>query len=108
MAESHREWRVMVSQTVSDLRQSIYAKTPVPGPRSPRTRDEIAGVATIIAEQFHPHRILLFGSHAYGTPSSDSDVDFMVVMDTPVKPTEQAARIRQAIGRVYRFPMDIV
>src|SRR5215211_7934571 len=98
----------MVSQAVSALWQSIYEKTPPPGPHSPRTRAEIAGAATIIAEQFHPDRILLFGSHAYGTPSPDSDVDFMVVMDTPVKPTEQAARIRQAIGRVYRFPMDIV
>ena len=98
----------MVSRAPTDLRQSIYSRTPTPGPGSPRTREEIAGVAAIIAEQFRPQRILLFGSHAYGSPSPDSDVDFMVVMDTPLKPTEQAGRIRQEIGRTYRFPMDIV
>ena len=33
-----------------------------------------------IAEAFRPQQIVLFGSHAYGTPSPDSDVDVLVVM----------------------------
>src|SRR5438067_13220047 len=33
-----------------------------------------------IVERFHPHRIILFGSYAYGTPTPDSDVDLLVVM----------------------------
>ncbi len=35
-----------------------------------------------IADLFHPQRIILFGSYAYGTPRPDSDVDLLVVMDT--------------------------
>jgi predicted nucleotidyltransferase len=35
-----------------------------------------------IAAQFDPERIILFGSHAYGTPNADSDVDLLVVMPT--------------------------
>jgi predicted nucleotidyltransferase len=33
-----------------------------------------------VTEQFQPDKIILFGSHAYGTPHVDSDVDILVVM----------------------------
>jgi len=33
-----------------------------------------------VAERFEPETIILFGSHAYGTPHADSDVDILVVM----------------------------
>ncbi|MGH7172312.1 MAG: nucleotidyltransferase domain-containing protein [Gemmataceae bacterium] len=33
-----------------------------------------------VAERFHPDKIILFGSYAYGTPHADSDVDILVIM----------------------------
>ncbi len=33
-----------------------------------------------VAAAFKPQRIILFGSHAYGEPTVDSDVDVLVVM----------------------------
>ena len=33
-----------------------------------------------IARDFDPDRIILFGSHAYGTPTEHSDVDLLVIM----------------------------
>ena len=33
-----------------------------------------------VAERYEPDKIILFGSHAYGTPHADSDVDILVVM----------------------------
>jgi len=33
-----------------------------------------------VAERFHPDKIILFGSYAYGKPHEDSDVDLLVVM----------------------------
>jgi predicted nucleotidyltransferase len=33
-----------------------------------------------VAEQFKPEKIILFGSHAYGRPHADSDVDILVIM----------------------------
>jgi len=36
--------------------------------------------ARAVAEQFHPEKIILFGSYAHGTPNEESDVDFLVVM----------------------------
>jgi uncharacterized protein len=34
-----------------------------------------------IVKRFHPQRVILFGSQAYGLPRSDSDVDLLVVDD---------------------------
>jgi predicted nucleotidyltransferase len=33
-----------------------------------------------VAEEFSPEKIILFGSHAYGTPTEDSDVDLLVIL----------------------------
>jgi predicted nucleotidyltransferase len=40
----------------------------------------IRRLARQVAEQFHPERIVLFGSYAYGQPHRYSDVDILVVM----------------------------
>jgi len=44
--------------------------------------ETIEGVVQAIAENFHPEKIILFGSYASGTPTPDSDLDFLVVMDS--------------------------
>ncbi|HEV3079237.1 MAG TPA: nucleotidyltransferase domain-containing protein [Gemmataceae bacterium] len=58
-----------------------------------------------VAEQFQPNQIILFGSHAYGRPHADSDVDILVVMAAR-NVTDQAIRIRQAVQAP--FPMDLI
>jgi uncharacterized protein len=58
-----------------------------------------------VAERFEPYQIILFGSHAYGTPHADSDVDILVVMPARHQHT-QAVRIRWAIPAP--FPMDLI
>src|SRR6266545_4127425 len=50
-----------------------------------------------IVERFQPARIILFGSHARGTADPDSDVDLLVVMDTPLRPLGQAVAIYRGI-----------
>lgn len=58
-----------------------------------------------VADKFHPERIILFGSRAYGTPHEDSDVDLLVVMPARDE-TDQAIRIRWALAAP--FPMDLI
>ena len=58
-----------------------------------------------IAERFHPEKIILFGSFAYGTPHEWSDVDLLVVMPAREELTK-AARIQLAFERV--FPLDVL
>lgn len=59
-----------------------------------------------IAEKFHPQKIILFGSYARGKPRPESDVDLLVVMDTPMREVEQAIQICQQID--YRFGLDLI
>jgi predicted nucleotidyltransferase len=54
-----------------------------------------------IALQFLPRKIILFGSYAYGIPRPESDIDLLIVMDTPLRETEQALRIRQFINPLF-------
>jgi predicted nucleotidyltransferase len=58
-----------------------------------------------VAERFEPEKIILFGSHAYGTPHADSDVDILVVMPARNQ-LDQAVKIRLAIPAP--FPMDLI
>ena len=66
----------------------------------------IRELARRIAERFHPQRIILFGSYAYGKPRPESDVDLLVVMETPLKESRQALQIRQEISPM--FGVDIL
>jgi predicted nucleotidyltransferase len=59
-----------------------------------------------IAEAFEPERIILFGSYAYGRPTSDSDVDLLIVMRHEGKSWDAAARIHGTVRP--RFPVDLL
>src|SRR5438552_9594582 len=58
-----------------------------------------------VAERFHPDKIILFGSYAYGTPHQDSDVDILVVMPCRNQ-HDQSVRIRWEVPAP--FPMDLI
>lgn len=36
--------------------------------------------------ELNPHKVILFGSHAYGTPHKDSDIDLLVVTNDEFMP----------------------
>jgi predicted nucleotidyltransferase len=63
----------------------------------------IDAVVKEIAEKFHPQRIILFGSYAYGSPRPESDLDLLVIMDTSLTETEQAIQIRQELQVLFGF-----
>lgn len=58
-----------------------------------------------VAERFEPQKIVLFGSHAYGQPHADSDVDILVVMPARNE-IDQAVRIDRVIDPP--FPLDLI
>lgn len=68
---------------------------------------KIRAVAKRIADEFQPEKIILFGSYAYGTPKPESDVDFLVVMETPLEEWRQRLEISRALSP-RPFPMDII
>ena len=66
----------------------------------------IRKVTQQVVEHFHPQKVILFGSFAYGQPTKDSDVDLLIVMDTDEPPLHVAAKIAATIE--HPFPLDIV
>src|SRR6266705_1711837 len=57
------------------------------------TTREIKHLCKKIAIEFHPEKIILFGSHAYGKPQWDSDVDLLVIMPFKGRHTRKAIEI---------------
>ena len=66
----------------------------------------IRAVARQIAREFKPQKIILFGSYARGKPRPESDLDLLIVMDTDLRESEQALRIRQHLKPL--FGMDLL
>ena len=64
----------------------------------------------LIVNAIPVERIYLFGSHAYGTPGRDSDLDLYVVLkdDLPMRDLDAGLRISMAIARKKSMPVDIV
>lgn len=67
---------------------------------------DIEQYASSLVRQFHPKRIVLFGSHAWGTPTSDSDVDLLVVLPFEGKTWRMALAIREQVHP--GFPLDLL
>lgn len=69
-------------------------------------QERIQEVADKIAQQYHPDKVILFGSQAYGQPHDHSDVDLLVVMDYEGRPITQAIEIKKNVGG--DFAMDLL
>jgi predicted nucleotidyltransferase len=59
------------------------------------SRKTITDIARKIAESLNPEKILLFGSHAWGKPDKDRDLDLFVIMESTERPIKRAASIRR-------------
>ena len=69
-------------------------------------RHTIDGFVRKVADRFHPEKVVLFGSYAYGNPTPDSDVDILVIMPHEGPSAKQAAEIRKQVHA--GFPVDLL
>jgi predicted nucleotidyltransferase len=61
-----------------------------------------------LVAEFAPERIILFGSHAWGHPDENSDVDLLVVVpESDLPPPQRAARAYRCLREVP-VPLDIL
>lgn len=67
---------------------------------------EASELARRVAEEFHPEKIILFGSRASGTADDESDIDLLVVMEHGGKPVRQAVAIRRFLN--YFGALDLL
>ena len=82
----------------------------VPGPLWNGTRrvgrNQIAAYCRVVAREFKPEKIILFGSYANGKPTKDSDVDLVVIMPFRGSDTKMVVKIRTRVEAP--FPMDML
>lgn len=61
-----------------------------------------------LVEEFAPEQIYLFGSHAWGKPDADSDLDLLVIVEKSDQlPARRAARAYLCLQEIL-VPLDIL
>jgi len=68
---------------------------------------EMEDVIRQVVERFHPHKVILFGSYAYGQPHEWSDVDLLVVTPDPPPRKERWKAVYGLEGQTS-LPLQIV
>lgn len=70
--------------------------------------DELRRIRDALRAAHAVHLIVVFGSRARGTAGPDSDLDLLVVMDTPLAAIERfaavAATVQPLLGRIAAEP----
>ena len=98
----------MADETQSDLNETAVAhQTASRFPALHDSRypvhklaDQLEPYLRVIVENFHPQRIVLFGSQAYGQPTEHSDVDLLIVRHGIASEKESNLAIRRALWEV--------
>lgn len=64
-------------------------------------------ITDTIVRNFHPRRIILFGSRTRGEAQADSDYDVLVEMETSVPFHQRMTDVYRAFG-LRQFSMDVL
>ncbi len=63
--------------------------------------DLLETVKQRLVAEFQPEQIWLFGSHAWGAPTGDSDLDLMVILrQSDERPIRRDQRAQRCLGRL--------
>jgi uncharacterized protein len=72
---------------------------------TPVTEEILAEVVRRIVTALHAEKVICFGSYAYGTPSDNSDVDILVILETDARAADRYLAVSRLI-RPRPFPLD--
>lgn len=70
------------------------------------TMQQIDDFGRRVGEEFHPERVVLFGSYARGVVTADSDVDVLVIMPFEGRSVDKSVEIRLRTNPP--FPLDLL
>ena len=72
------------------------------------TRETLSEISRRITADLNPEQIILFGSHAWGTPTDESDVDLLIIVsESRETPHKRAVRVHRAL-RGLPVPCDVI
>jgi predicted nucleotidyltransferase len=87
-----------VSLTTSDL---------LPTGSTDPVQVTLSSVIARLVEHVQPDSVILFGSYAYGTPTPDSDVDLLVVVESDRPYRDRYLWVAEALSP-RPFPIDLI
>lgn len=71
------------------------------------SRAQIDEIVQRIVTTCHPQKVILFGSHAYGQPDEDSDVDLLVIAESALPRYLRGREIRKCL-RGSKIAVDLL
>lgn len=70
------------------------------------SKEGILQIAEKIIKEYKPKRVILFGSYAYGKPTEDSDIDFLIIKNTDKSPLDRWVEVKKLLRDLTRtFPV---
>lgn len=66
-----------------------------------QTMERIKAIAERLKKDYHAEKVILFGSHARGEATEDSDVDILVITHTNERLFERMATALEIISDLY-------
>jgi uncharacterized protein len=74
----------------------------------PSIEQLIVDVTQRLVQEFNPESIFLFGSHVWGIPNADSDLDLLVIVSSSDIASSKRSSIAYRCLRDILYPFDIL
>jgi uncharacterized protein len=88
--------------------QQLPATTEPLGTDSPFVNRLIFNITDRLVKEFNPENIFLFGSHVWGTPNADSDLDLLVILSSSDISSTHRSTLAYRCLRDIPYPLDIL
>jgi predicted nucleotidyltransferase len=69
--------------------------------------DILSRLVSLLVDAAQPQKIILFGSHARGEQTEDSNLDVIVILDKVSNRFDEMVRLRRALSPV-KMPVDVL
>jgi len=70
---------------------------------SQQGRDVIQRIVEKLVSGYEPLKVILFGSYAYGDPTPDSDIDLLIIKETPERFIDRWVTVRRILSDPKRM-----
>ena len=62
----------------------------------------IRGILQKLISEYAPQKVVLFGSHVYGSPGSDSDIDLLIIKETSERFIQRWVIVQRILTGTHR------
>jgi uncharacterized protein len=70
-------------------------------------RKQLEEITATIIDKFNPVRVIVFGSHARGEATEESDLDLFVEMESALRPPQRSIEVGAVFG-LRKWSLDVV